>query len=148
MSGAFFEDDDYEGARDRYLGGGCHALALAVHERTRWDLAVVWVARGRRTEIAHALAIVPGEDELYLDVGGVRGLPEILDDLGIDPEDEEATVEEPVDAARILALMRGSHAHRRFASIGPDLEAHAASTADRLIEALDIDCSIVAGPRP
>ena len=94
MSGDFFEDDDYDGARDRYLGGGCHALALAVHERTGWDLAVVWVARGRRTELAHALAIAPGEDELYLDVGGVRGLPEILDDLGIDPEDEEATVEE------------------------------------------------------
>lgn len=148
MSGAFFEDDDYDGARDRYLGGGCHALALAVHERTGWDLAVVWVARGRRTELAHALAIVPGEDELYLDVGGVRGLPEILDDLGIDPEDEEATVEEPVDAARILALTRGSHAHRRFAPIGPDLEADAASIAERLLTALQIECRAVEGPRP
>lgn len=148
MSDTFFEAADYDGVRDRYLGGGCHALALAVRERTGWDLSVVWVVRGRRTELAHALAIVPGEDELYLDIGGVRTLPEILEDLEIDPEDEEATVEEPVDAARILALMRGSHAHRRFAPIGPDLEAHAASTADRLIGALDIACSTVAGPRP
>lgn len=148
MSDAFFEDDDYDEVRRRYLGGGCHALALAVEELTGWDLAVVWVVRGRRTEIAHALAIVPGDEELYLDVGGVRALPEILDDLEIDPEDEEATVEEPVDAARIRALTRGSHAHRRFCPIGPDLMAEAASVAQRLIAALEIGCSPADGPRP
>ena len=148
MSGSFFEDADYDAARDRFLGGGCHALALAVHERTGWDLAVVWVARGRRVEIAHALAIVPGGDELYLDVGGIRGLPEILGDLQVDPEDEEATVEEPVDAARIQALTRGRHAHRRFAEIGAVLAAEADATADRLLSVLEIECPRASAPRP
>lgn len=148
MADAFFKDDDYDGVRDLYLGGACHALALAVHELTGWDLAVVWVVRGRRTEIAHALAIVPGDEELYLDVGGVRELPEIFDDLLIDPEDEEATVEEPVDAARIQALTRGRHAHRRFTPIGPDLQADAAAIAERLLAALEIGCHRTDGPRP
>lgn len=148
MGGSFFEDADFDGLRDRFLGGGCHALALAVHDRTGWDLAVVWVARGRRIEIAHALAIVPGDEELYLDVGGIRGLPEILDDLQIDSEDEEATVEEPVDALRIHALTRGRHAHRRFAEIGTDLAAEADAAAGRLLAALELDCPKAPSPRP
>lgn len=104
--------------------------------------------QGTSDEIGHAMAIVPGDDELYLDVGGVRGLPEILDDLQIDPEEEEATVEEPVAAERILALTRGRHAHRRFAPIEPDLESDAASTAARLLSSIEIGDAPSNGPRP
>jgi hypothetical protein len=133
---AVFESDDVDELRDRYLGGGCHALALAVADRTGWDLAVVWAAQGRRTQLAHAMVVVPGDEELYLDVAGIRGLPEILEDLQIDPEEEEAIVEGPVGAERIHALTRGRHAHRRFCDIGPDLADHAATTADRLVAAV------------
>jgi hypothetical protein len=133
---AAFESDDLDELRDCYLGGGCHALALAVAERTGWDLAVVWAAKGRRTEIAHAMVVVPGDEELYLDVGGIRGLPEILEDLQIDPDEEDAILEGPVGPERIHALTRGRHAHRRFCDIGPELADHAAATADRLVAAV------------
>jgi len=148
MLEAAFESDDVDELRDSYLGGACHALALAVAERTGWDLALVWAARGRRTEIAHAMVVVPGDEELYLDVGGIRGLPEILDDLRTDPDEEEAIVEGPVGPERILALTRGRHAHRRFGEIGPELAQHAAETADRIVAALVTELKPGSAPRP
>lgn len=148
MREAAFESDDVDELRDSYIGGACHALALAVAERTGWDLAVVWAARGRRTEIAHAMVVVPGDEELYLDVGGIRGLPEILDDLQIDPDEEEAVIEGPVGPERIHALTRGRHAHRRFSGIGPELAEHAAETADRIVGALVAAPEPVPAPRP
>lgn len=148
MPRAFFDDEDQDELRTRFLEGGCHALALAAAERTGWDLAVVWIARGRRTELAHAMVVVPGDEELYLDIGGIRGLPELLEDLQFDPDEEEATVEEPFAAAGIEALTRGRHAHRRFPAVGPELAASAAETADRLLAALGIQARCSAGPRP
>lgn len=148
MQEAAFESDDVDELRDSYLGGGCHALALAVAERTGWDLAVVWAAKGRRTEIAHAMVVVPGDEELYLDVGGIRGLPEILDDIQIDPDEEEAVIEGPLGPERIHALTRGRHAHRRFCAIGPELAEHAAETADRIVGALVTAPEAGSAPRP
>lgn len=148
MAESFFDDVDYDELRGRFLSGGCHALALAIAERTHLDLAVVWIAKGRRTQIAHAMVIVPGDDELYLDIGGVRGLPEILEDLQVDPEEEEPAVEEPVDGARIRDLTRGRHAHRRFPAIDPGLAEAADLTALRLLAAVDLPMSPSSGPRP
>ena len=148
MAEPFFDDADYDELRDRFLGGGCHALALALAERTDLELAVVWIARRRRTQIAHAMVVVPGDDALYLDIGGIRSLPEILEDLQVDPEEEEPTVEEPVDAARIQDLTRGRHAHRRFPAIDPGLAEAADSTALRLLAAVDLPMPPSSDPRP
>ena len=145
---AAFDSDDVDELRDRYLVGGCHALALAVAERTGWDLALVWAAQGRRTQLAHAMVVVPGDEDLYLDVGGIRGLPEILEALQIDPDEEEAIVEKPVGTDRIHALTRGRHAHRRFCEIGLELAEHAAETADRIVATLAAVPEAESSPRP
>ncbi len=83
-------DGELENLRERFMGGGCHALALVLSERTGWPMTAIWLKRGRRDEIAHVAVLVPGEGDPddgmreYLDVGGVRGLPEILYDLDYD----------------------------------------------------------------
>lgn len=129
--------DDLDDIRERFMAGGCHALALALSEATGWPIVALWLKRGRREEIAHVALAEPGfdpddpEEGTYLDVGGLRDLPEILDELDAHDETVRAEV---LDAAGLRALTRaGRPAHRKLPDLSDALLSEAAEAAPRVL---------------
>lgn len=145
-------DDDLDDIRDRFLQGGCHALALALSEATGWPMVAIWLRSSRREEIAHVAVVEPGFDPdepecgTYLDVGGLRELPEILDDLEADEEDVRVEV---LDAAGVRALTRRSRpSHRKLPDLTAELLAEAAEAAPRVLAAAGMDDEADEAPAP
>jgi hypothetical protein len=139
-----FNDADYDLLAERFMTGGCHALALKVAEKTGWDMVAVWFHKGRRLEIGHVMVIHPDteiEDDfdldqgVFLDIGGVRDLPDILDDLEFDSEEEKVSLLR-VDAERIHKLTKERQPHRKLPDLTEELLATADETADRLLAAI------------
>ena len=123
---------------ERFMAGGCHALALALAERTGMHLAVLWIARGRREEVAHVVAVEPeadlSDDRLTVfDVQGLRGLPEVLDELEFDPVEETFRVERASEAEIVGMTASSRPAHRKLRELTEDLKEEAADVAERLV---------------
>lgn len=126
--------DELEDLHDRFMSGGCHALALVLSERTGWPMLGLWLRRGRREEIAHVVVLPPGDGDPgggmreFLDVGGLRGLPEIL--LDLDAEEDERLRFEELDAAAVRRMTSPSRpAHRKLPELSPGLMGEAEEAA-------------------
>lgn len=95
-----------------YSCGQCHALALAIHERTGWQLAVLCPSEDAipSEDGDHVICITP--DGLGVDIKGFRPLSEIQDQWAFTPclvECGADTVwnlgwdEHDMEAARVVA---------------------------------------------
>ena len=82
-----------EGAVELYTNGFCHALALALHERTGWPLVAIWGMEGRRPCLAHVAVEHPRSPNAIVDVRGVRDLGDAMADYWdlTDPWSENVT---------------------------------------------------------
>jgi hypothetical protein len=112
-------------------------------------LAAIVVRRGRSKEIAHVMVQV-GQDArwrepLYLDIRGVRGLPDFFDDLEIDSGEEEASVI-AVDVAQIMRWVTQSRGG--LGSLSEAIRTDAAEIASQLLEQVAGDAANIAAPVP
>jgi len=135
-----FDDDGYADTRERFMTGGCHALASELSALTGWPMVAIWLRAGRREGIAHVAVMAPGDDvpesgmREFLDAGGLRGLPEILIELDTD-QDETVRFQE-LDAAGLARLCAPSRpGYRKLCEMTPDLVAEARALAPLVVDA-------------
>src|SRR5579859_1723892 len=79
-----------------FLGGQCHALALALHARTGWPLAWVEDDEG---EPKHCFVLDPERPQMGLDIAGVHRRDELARRWG--------SCEKRVELSEVLALSGG-----------------------------------------
>jgi hypothetical protein len=111
-----------------FMTGECHALAIALHKLTGEPMAAVVIRRGRTTEIAHVM-LGDANGDILTDIEGERELPEIIDSLDFDPNDESFEVV-PATEADILRWIR----YKKLPSITPSMQARADAAAVHLLK--------------
>jgi len=84
-----------------FVGGQCHALALALHERTGWPLAWVEDDEG---EPKHCFVLDPQRTQHAVDIAGVHRRDELVRRWG--------ACERHVDMSEVLALSGGWGGYR------------------------------------
>lgn len=118
-------DEDEDPDHDLFSAGYCHAFALALHRRTDMPMVALWAREGRRWAIIHVMC---EEDEhTFWDIGGSRGLHDILYDADIDPDETEIRVD-PCSEADFKKWLR-----KGMVAITPEIMARADAAADRLL---------------
>jgi hypothetical protein len=125
-----FDDDDdamdEHPNHSHYTTGYCHALALAIHEKTGYHMVALEAREGRRWVIIHVM--IDLDDDEYLEIGGIKRLNEILDDANIDEFETKIRVVE-VKAGDIPKMTR-----RGMVALTPEVMAKAREAADWAID--------------
>jgi hypothetical protein len=88
-------------ARQTYLEGMCHVLALAISRRTGWPMLALRGTEGGENTVAHVCVEYGHDTSLGLDVRGLMPLSEMMDSH----DNVDDLWSEPIDEDELLAII-------------------------------------------